>query len=141
MQAWGNKYFRVWQGYFRNMQLYLSGIADDVHTLVSDYFPPSPNFIQTTQWYHFWDTFREKSFDTVLKDTLLEVQKEIDNQVNPLSDDNKEQFNANIDKLKSDTAYGSALELKDGVQTFYSRVAQGRHRNNTGFFRSRCFGT
>ena len=123
MQAWGNKYFRVWQGYFRNMQLYLSGIADDVHTLVSDYFPPSSNFIQTTQWYHFWDTFRENSFDTVLKETLLDVQKEIDNQVNPLSDDNKEQFNANIDKLKSDTAYGSALELKDGVQTFYNNFA------------------
>ena len=116
-------YFKKWQTYFSNMQRYLSGIADDVHIIVSNYFPPSPNFVQTTQWYHFWDTFREKSFDTVLKDTLLDVQKEIDNQVNPLSDDNKEQFNANIDKLKSETAYGSALELKDGVQTFYNNFA------------------
>lgn len=74
-------------------------------------------------WESFWSSFREKSFVTVLKDTLLEVQKEIDNQVNPLSDDNKEQFNANIDKLKSDTAYGSALELKDGVQSFYNNFA------------------
>ena len=123
VQAWGNMYFKKWQTYFSNMQRYLSGIADDVHTIVSDYFPPSSHFVQSSQWFHFWDTFREKSFDVVLKDTLLEVQKEIDNQVNPLSDDNKEQFNANIDKLKSDTAYGSALELNDGVQTFYNNFA------------------
>lgn len=101
------------------MQRYLSGIADDVHIIVSNYFPPSPNFVQTTQWYHFWDTFREKSFDTVLKDTLLEVQKEIDNQVNPLSDDNKESYTAAVDNLKKTTFVGSAYDV---VETFPKKL-------------------
>ena len=88
------------------MELYLSGIADDVHTIVSTYFPPSPNFIQSTQWYHFWDTFREKSFDSVLKDTLLDVHQQIEDLTNPISENNKAEYNANIEKIKTDTVIG-----------------------------------
>lgn len=106
-------------------------IRNFIDTLSSYYYKnyfsntPSGTIINSIPqgWESFWSSFKDKSFGDVLKDTLLEVQKEIDNQVNPLSDDNKEQFNANIDKLKSETAYGSALELKDGVQTFYNNFA------------------
>lgn len=90
---------------------------------IPDYFTSYWDNDTQSGWHYFFGSFFETSFQDVLKNTLLEVQKEIDNQVNPLSDDNKEQFNANIDKLKSDTAYGSALELKDGVQTFYNNFA------------------
>lgn len=138
VQAWGNKYFRVWQGYFRNMQLYLSGIADDVHTIVSDYFPPSPNFIQSTQWFHFWDTFREKSFDVVLKDTLLEVQKEIDNQVNPLSDDNKESYTAAVDNLKKTTFVGSAYDV---VETFPKKLNEALNADSRSVLQFTTAGT
>lgn len=105
------------------MQRYLSGIADDVHIIVSNYFPPSPNFVQTTQWYHFWDTFREKSFDTVLKDTLLDVHNQIENLTNPISENNKAEYDANIEKIKTDTVIGSAYDVKDGVSTLYDNVA------------------
>lgn len=138
VQAWGNKYFRVWQGYFRNMQLYLSGIADDVHTIVSDYFPPSPNFVQSAQWFHFWDTFREKSFDVVLKDTLLEVQKEIDNQVNPLSDDNKESYTAAVDNLKKTTFVGSAYDV---VETFPKKLNEALNADSRSVLQFTTAGT
>lgn len=101
----------------------LFSINSSFNDLLGNYYIPEWQGDLMYGWESFWSTFQTKSFDVVLKDTLLEVQKEIDNQVNPLSDDNKEQFNANIDKLKSDTAYGSALELKDGVQTFYNNFA------------------
>lgn len=105
---------------FYNLLFSINGSFND---LLNDYYIPEWQGELKYSWESFWNTFQNKSFDTVLKDTLLEVQKEIDNQVNPLSDGNKEQFNANIDKLKSDTAYGSALELKYGVQTFYNNFA------------------
>ena len=101
----------------------LFSINGSLNDLLNDYYIPEWSGDLKFGWESFWSTFETKSFDVVLKDTLLDVQKEIDNQVNPLSGDNKEQFNANIDKLKSDTAYGSALELKDGVQTFYNNFA------------------
>lgn len=105
------------------MKSYLSGIADDVHTLVSNYFPPSPQFLQSSQWYHFWDTFREKSFDTVLKDTLLDVHNQIEDLTNPMSDNNKADYVANIEKIKSDTVIGSAYEVKDGINNLYNNVS------------------
>lgn len=123
VQAWGNKYFRVWNNYFRLMQLYLSGIADDVHTIVSTYFPPSPNFVQSTQWYNFWNTFREKSFDTVLIDTLLDVHNQIEDLTNPISENNKAEYDANIEKIKTDTVIGSAYDVKDGINNLYNNVA------------------
>lgn len=138
IQSWGNMYFKKWQTYFSNMQRYLSGIADDVHTIVSDYFPPSPNFIQSTQWYHFWDTFREKSFDVVLKDTLLEVQKEIDNQVNPLSDDNKESYTAAVDNLKKTTFVGSAYDV---VETFPKKLNEALNADSRSVLQFTTAGT
>lgn len=123
VQSWGNMYFKKWQTTFNTIKSYLSGIADDVHTLVSNYFPPSPQFLQSSQWYHFWDTFREKSFDVVLKDTLLDVHNEIDDLTNPMSENNKAEYVANIEKIKSDTVIGSAYEVKDGVSNLFNNVA------------------
>lgn len=138
VQSWGNMYFKKWQTYFSNMQRYLSGIADDVHTIVSDYFPPSPNFIQSTQWFHFWDTFREKSFDVVLKDVLLDVQKEIDNQVNPLSDDNKESYTAAVDNLKKTTFVGSAYDV---VETFPKKLNEALNADSRSVLQFTTAGT
>lgn len=138
VQAWGNLYFKKWQTYFSAMQRYLSGIADDVHTIVSNYFPPSPNFVQSTQWYHFWDTFREKSFSTVLKETLLEVQKEIDNQVNPLSDDNKESYTAAVDNLKKTTFVGSAYDV---VETFPKKLNEALNADSRSVLQFTTAGT
>lgn len=123
IRLWGTNYFKKWTTTFNNMKTYLSGIADDVHTLVSNYFPPSPQFIQSSQWYHFWDTFREKSFDTVIKDTLLDVHNQIEDLTNPMSENNKAEYDANIDKIKTDTVIGSAYDIKDGISNLYNNVA------------------
>lgn len=70
-------------------------------------------------WHSFWSTFRYKKFDEV----LLDVHNKIQDEVNPLSEKNKGEFDSNIEKLKSDTVYGSALELKDGMQNFYTNIS------------------
>lgn len=138
MQSWGNMYFMNWQNTFNIMEIYLSGIADDLHTLVRNYFPPSPQFLQSSQWYHFWDTFREKSFDVVLKDILLEVQKEIDNQVNPLSDDNKESYIAAVDNLKKTTFVGSAYDV---VETFPKKLNEALNADSRSVLQFTTAGT
>ena len=85
--------------------------SDDINT---DYSLPTRQ-----AWLSFWSTFSTKTFDEV----LLDVHQKIEDEVNPLSENNQEAFNSNIELLKSETAYGSALELKDGIQAFYSNIA------------------
>lgn len=105
---------------------YLSQIRDYIKQLIDLYYP-DPQIVVDSNfkfdikagWHNFWKTFRYKSFDEV----LLDVHKKIDDEVNPLSDNNKSDFNANIELLKSQTAYGSALELKDGVQNLYNNIS------------------
>lgn len=138
VQSWGNMYFKKWQTYFSNMQRYLSGIADDVHTLINDYFPPSFNFPMSSQWFNFWDTFKDKSFSTVLKEVLLDVQKEIDNQVNPLSDDNKESYTAAVDNLKKTTFVGSAYDV---VETFPKKLNEALNADSRSVLQFTTAGT
>lgn len=102
----------------------LANINSNLANITDFYYPFSwQNMALMDGWYNFFTTFQSKSFSEVLKDTLLEVQKEIDNSVNPLSDDNKEQFNANLDSIKNDTAIGSAIEIKDGISNFYTNIS------------------
>lgn len=114
---------------FDSANLYLMQIRD-VLTKISQWYYPDP-FLDYSDpprddvfdikvgWHSFWSTFRYKKFDEV----LLDVHNKIQDEVNPLSEKNKGDFDSNIEKLKSDTAVGSALELKDGIQNLYSNIS------------------
>lgn len=115
--------------YFDSANLYLMQIRD-VLTKISQWYYPDP-FVSypgvslqdvadiKAGWHSFWSTFRYKKFDEV----LLDVHNKIQDEVNPLSEKNKGDFDSNIEKLKSDTVYGSALELKDGMQNLYTNIS------------------
>lgn len=60
-------------------------------------------------WINFWNTFNSKS----LKDVLIEVSDEIENQANPLSEENEASFNEVMAAFNSDTVFGSLNEVKD----------------------------
>ncbi|WP_454969675.1 hypothetical protein [Eubacterium sp.] len=111
----------------RDCSMYLAQIRDYFSKLTEWYYPQSgiayPNQYNYTEmrggWRAFFTSFAGKSFQAV----LLDVHQKIEDKVNPLSEKNKGEFDNNIEKLKSDTVYGSALELKDGMQTFYSNIS------------------
>lgn len=123
------KFQNIIRQYFDSANLYLMQIRDVLIKISQWYYPdPLSSYSGVSQqdvydikagWHSFWSTFRYKKFDEV----LLEVHNKIQDEVNPLSDNNKDDFNANIDKLKSDTVYGSALKLKDGMQNFYTNIS------------------
>lgn len=110
----------------RDCYVCLSHILDCFRNLQDLYYPntqldPLTDFKYDIKvgWHSFWSTFRYKKFDEV----LLDVHSKIQDEVNPLSEKNKGEFDSNIEKLKSDTAVGSALELKDGIQNLYSNIS------------------
>lgn len=110
----------------RDCYICLSHILDCFNNLQDLYYPNTQlvpltdfKFDIKTGWHSFWSTFRYKKFDEV----LLDVHNKIQDEVNPLSEKNKGEFDSNIEKLKSDTAVGSALELKDGIQNLYSNIS------------------
>ena len=110
----------------RDCYICLSHILDCFNNLQDLYYPNTQfapltdfKFDIKTGWHSFWSTFRYKKFDEV----LLDVHNKIQDEVNPLSEKNKGDFDSNIEKLKSNTVYGSALELKDGMQNFYTNIS------------------
>ena len=111
----------------RDCSRYLSDIREYLSKLTAWYYPEGntsyPGQSDYGQmrigWRNFFTSFSYKKFDEV----LLEINQKIEDKVNPLSEKNKDDFNANIDKLKSDTVYGSALELKDGMQNLYTNIS------------------
>lgn len=120
------KFQNVIKQYFESANLYLTQIRDALRILQDLYYPntrlaPLTDFKYDIKagWHSFWSTFRYKKFDEV----LLDVHNKIQDEVNPLSEKNKGEFDSNIEKLKSDTAVGSALELKDGIQNLYSNIS------------------
>ncbi len=60
-------------------------------------------------WINFWNTFNNKS----LKDVLIDVHNSIENSANPLSDDNKVEFDKVMSAIKNDTFIGSFNQIKD----------------------------
>lgn len=123
------KFQKIIIQFFDSANLYLMQIRD-VLTKISQWYYPDPlsSYSGVSQqdvydikagWHSFWSTFRYKKFDEV----LLDVHNKIQDEVNPLSEKNKGEFDSNIEKLKSDTAVGSALELKDGIQNLYSNIS------------------
>ena len=123
------KFQNVIRQYFESANLYLMQIRDVLIKISQWYYPdPLSSYSGVSQqdvydikagWHSFWSTFRYKKFDEV----LLDVHNKIQDEVNPLSEKNKGEFDSNIEKLKNDTAVGSALELKDGIQNLYSNIS------------------
>lgn len=123
------KFQSIIKQYFENANTFLMQIRDILKNIEKFYYPNSgevyPGISKEdvydikSGWHSFWSTFRYKKFDEV----LLDVHQKIEDLANPLSENNKGEFDSNIEKLKSDTAVGSALELKEGVQNLYTNVS------------------
>lgn len=123
------KYQSIIKQYFENANNFLMQIRDILKNIEKFYYPNSSEVYPGISkedvydikagWHSFWSTFRYKKFDEV----LLDVHQKIEDLANPLSENNKGEFDSNIEKLKSDTAVGSALELKDGVQNLYTNIS------------------
>lgn len=60
-------------------------------------------------WINFWNSFNNMS----LKDFIIDVHNDIENSVNPLSDDNKAEFNNVMSSINNDTFIGSFNQIKD----------------------------
>ena len=128
-----NSFFALFKSYQNDVKIYLQtavSYLDSIMnslTAIKKWYYPEPyelgieydEFNTLVGWRSFWSTFRYKKFDEV----LLDVHNKIQDEVNPLSEKNKGEFDSNIEKLKNDTAVGSALELKDGIQNLYSNIS------------------
>lgn len=97
--------------YFTKANSLLTSIDGYLQNIWYYFYPPEWNGTLSYSWKNFWSSFEFSSFSEVLKDTLLEVQKEIDNSVNPLSEDNKDNYNSAVDNLKNNTFVGSAYDV------------------------------
>lgn len=115
------KFQNVIRQYFDSANLYLMQIRD-VLTKISQWYYPDPflSYPGVSQqdvadikagWHSFWSTFRYKKFDEV----LLEVNQQIEDKVNPLSENNSVAFEGAITNIKDNTFIGSANEM---VTTF-----------------------
>lgn len=116
----------------------LFGINGSLNDLLSNYYIPEWQGDLMYGWENFWSTFLDGSFSDVLKNTLLEVQKEIDNQVNPLSDDNKESYTAAVDNLKKTTFVGSAYDV---VETFPKKLNEALNADSRSVLQFTTAGT
>ncbi len=123
------KFQNVIKQYLESANLYLMQIREVLRNIEKLYYPdpytsygdvPSSDVRDIKAgWHSFWSTFRFKKFDEV----LLDVHQKIEDLANPLSENNKGEFDNNIERLKSDTAVGSALELKDSMQNLYTNIS------------------
>lgn len=116
----------------------LFSINSSFNDLLGNYYIPEWQGDLMYGWESFWSTFETKSFDVVLKDVLLDVQKEIDNQVNPLSDDNKESYTAAVDNLKKTTFVGSAYDV---VETFPKKLNEALNADSRSVLQFTTAGT
>lgn len=115
------KFQNIIRQYFDSFDVYLMQIRD-VLTKISQWYYPDPlsSYSGVSQqdvydikagWHSFWSTFRYKKFDEV----LLEVNQQIEDKVNPLSENNSVAFEGAITNIKDNTFIGSANEM---VTTF-----------------------
>ena len=98
----------------RDCYVCLSHILDCFRNLQDLYYPntqlaPLTDFKYDIKvgWHSFWSTFRYKKFDEV----LLEVNQQIEDKVNPLSENNSVAFEGAITNIKDNTFIGSANEM------------------------------
>ena len=111
------KFQNIIRQYFDSFDVYLMQIRD-VLTKISQWYYPDPlsSYSGVSQqdvydikagWHSFWSTFRYKKFDEV----LLEVNQQIEDKVNPLSENNSVAFEGAITNIKDNTFIGSANEM------------------------------
>lgn len=82
--------------------------------LLMDYFPPAALEGEiNVDVYHGWHNFFEAFRDVSLHDYIMNIHKEIENMTNPLSDDNKESFDAAVNNFKSNTIVGDLESVSD----------------------------
>lgn len=85
-----------------------------------DYFPNEWQDVDMLNGFRsFYWTFSENDFSVVLKNVLLDVHDEINKQVNPVSDDNKANFDLALQAVKTNTFIGSAYDV---VDTFPKKI-------------------
>lgn len=97
-----------------NCSTYLSSILDYLSKLTEWYYPQNVVYpgqsdygSMRSGWRSFFTSFANKSFQSV----LLDVYQQIDDLTNPLSENNKESFDAAITNFNENTFIGSANEL------------------------------
>ena len=100
--------------HINNCSTYLFQIRDYLSKLTEWYYPQ--NLVYSGQsdyvdmrygWRAFFTSFSGKSFQSV----LLDVHQQIEDATNPLSENNKESFDAAITNFNENTFIGSANEL------------------------------
>ena len=105
---------------FDSANLYLTQIRDVLNKISKWYYPdPYTHYPDVGDdrydikagWHNFFASFRYKKFDEV----LLEVNQQIEDKVNPLSENNSVAFEGAITNIKDNTFIGSANEM---VTTF-----------------------
>lgn len=100
--------------HINNCSTYLSQIRDYLSKLTEWYYPQNVAYpgqsdyaSMRSGWRSFFTSFSNKSFQSV----LLDVYQQIDDLTNPLSENNKESFDAAITNFNENTFIGSANEL------------------------------
>lgn len=120
-----NTFSALFESYQNDVKIYLQtavsylGSMKKSLTGIEKWYYPQPyeagieydEFNTLVGWRSFWSTFRYKKFDEV----LLEVNQQIEDKVNPLSENNSVAFEGAITNIKDNTFIGSANEM---VTTF-----------------------
>jgi hypothetical protein len=103
----------------KTIYAYVHHIDDYINLMwnrLSAYFPAAGDFYDG--WQSFFKSFKEMSFQNV----MIDIKTQIDDSVNPVSENNKPQFDALVTSFKSDTAVGSMITLKDSAKTMFDSV-------------------
>ena len=110
---------------------YLSQILDYLSKLTEWYYPQnvvypgqSDYVSMRSGWRSFFTSFANKSFQSV----LLDVYQQIDDLSNPLSENNKESFDAAITNFNENTFIGSANEL---ITTFPGELTKALTKDSS----------
>lgn len=84
-------------------------------------------------WRNFFSTFEDRTFDTV----LLEVQQKIEDKVNPVSENNKESYDAAITDFKDNTFFGSVNEM---ATTFPEQLKSAMIKDSSPVLQFKTYG-
>lgn len=103
----------------KTIYAYVHHIDDNINLMwnrLIAYFPAAGELYNG--WQSFFKSFKDMSFQNV----LIDIHTQIEDSVNPVSENNKPQFDALVNSFKSDTAVGSMITLKDSTKTMFDSV-------------------
>lgn len=103
----------------KTIYAYVHHIDDNIILMwnrLSAYFPAAGDL------YNGWQSFFKSFNGMTFQDVLIDVHSQIEDSVNPVSENNKPQFDALVNSFKSDTAVGSMITLKDSTKTMFDNV-------------------